>query len=707
VLDNSGAQVGFASVTSGGNLLATTDSVGIAVLKLNAGATKITVFFTGFKPFDTVLQAPGANTITINLQPESSSLEEVVVVSSTRTGQSIESSPTKVEVLGQEELTEESTIKPGNIASLLGDVSGIQIQQTSATSGNSNVRIQGLDGKYTQILRDGMPLYQGFSGGFGILTIPPLDLKQIELIKGAASTLYGGGAIAGLINLVSRKPTFNQTIDAIVNYSSLGEMNANVFLSKRNNHFGYTLFAGYNQQEAKDVNNDGFSDVPKGQSAVWHPQFFYYPDDKTVISLGYNGIVDDRIGGNMHMFTGNAISYYPSWYFEENYSLRNTAEYNVEHTYSNNDKLTLKGNYSIFNRKVTSDVNEDIEGTQSSYYNELSLLMPLKKSTLVAGLNLSGDDYQSVQPTNDAFVGLNNLTAGAFAQFSWFLSDKANVEAGMRADKHNNGYGMFFLPRIAGIWHITDHWGARAGFGMGYRTPDPLEILDNDTASKYYFMMPSGKLLAERSYGYNAEINYKLKWGNDNSLFINQAFFLTQVQNPIFPQVIVFKTISYNPSITLINASTQTETKGSDTYAKLTIHSWELYLGYTYTIATNAAYKLSNSYIPLTPRNRMAFVLTKEIQKLWRFGLEGSLIGSQYRDDGSTTPSYFLMALMVQRNLGKHVTLVLNGENLLNYKMSNVEPLYTGPYYEPVFKPIWAPIDGRVVNLSVRWKLSE
>jgi len=128
----------------------------------------------------------------------------VVVVSTTRSNDRIENATTKVEVLGLEEMNEESTIKPGNIASILGDVSGVQIQQSSATSGNANVRIQGLDGRYTQIIRDGMPLYGGYSGGFGILSIPPLDLRQIELIKGSSSTLYGGGAIGGLINLVSK-----------------------------------------------------------------------------------------------------------------------------------------------------------------------------------------------------------------------------------------------------------------------------------------------------------------------------------------------------------------------------------------------------------------------------------------------------------------------------------------------------------------------
>src|SRR6185503_10418801 len=101
------------------------------------------------------------------------------------------------EVIGLEEVEEESGVKPGHIASLLGDVAGIQAQQTSATTNNTELRIQGLPGEYTQMLRDGIPLFGGFAGSFSVLQIPPLDLKQIEIIKGSSSTLYGGGAIAG------------------------------------------------------------------------------------------------------------------------------------------------------------------------------------------------------------------------------------------------------------------------------------------------------------------------------------------------------------------------------------------------------------------------------------------------------------------------------------------------------------------------------
>jgi len=109
--------------------------------------------------------------------------------------------PTRVEFIGLEELGEKAIMNSANISLVLRESSGIQIQQTSLSSGNSSVRIQGLDGRYTQLLKDGFPLFGGFSSGLSIMQIPPLDLQQFEIVKGSSSTLYGGGAIAGLVNI--------------------------------------------------------------------------------------------------------------------------------------------------------------------------------------------------------------------------------------------------------------------------------------------------------------------------------------------------------------------------------------------------------------------------------------------------------------------------------------------------------------------------
>lgn len=256
-----------------------TDSTGYFSLNaIPAGTYLVSIRSVGYLPWDSLITFNQSVSVNISLPILEKELEDVVIVSSSRNNSRLEDLPTKVEVLGAEEVKEENQIKPGNIASLLGDIAGIQIQPTNAATGNADMRIQGLQGKYTQILRDGMPLFGGYSGSFGILQIPPLDLKQIELVKGPASTLYGGGAIAGMLNLVSKEPLLHKPEKSItLNRSSLLENNVNVFFSERNTKAGYTLYAGTTQQNAVDVDKDGFSDVAKVGSIFVHPRFFSLP----------------------------------------------------------------------------------------------------------------------------------------------------------------------------------------------------------------------------------------------------------------------------------------------------------------------------------------------------------------------------------------------------------------------------------------------
>ena len=680
-------------ISQNNHWLGSTDSIGRATISLNSPNTAIRCTAIGYKELDTLIPGNHTGTVQLMMISTDANFEEVIILSSTRGNQQIENSPLKVEVLGPEEMKEEAAIKPGNIASILGDVSGVQIQQSSVTSGNSNVRIQGLGGKYTQILRDGMPLYDGFSGGFGILSVPPLDLKQIELIKGSASTLYGAGAIGGLVNLISKRPGIKQEADFILNYTTLKELNANMYLSNRKKKIGYTLFAGYTQQAAVDVNKDDFSDVAQNKAIMIHPKLFYFLSDKTTISIGYSGSFDNRKGGDMYVLQQQADSQHQ--YYDNNKTIRHTEEYLVEHYLNNKGKISWKGNLSNFNRLNSSNTNS-LQGNQLSYYNELSLFRPYAHSEWVMGINLVGDQYKSISPDSMLLKSFSNRTLGVFSQYSLHIKEHTNIEMGMRLDLHQK-YGLFGLPRIAALHRFNEHWAARAGFGMGYKTPNPL-VPQNYDISLFALLPLNDQVRPEMSYGYNAEVNYKKEWNEHTSLFINQAFFLTQIEHPI-----IFETNSSN-RIDLVNASGTIVSKGFDSYAKLHYYSWELYLGYTYTDAQNH-YLSANRFIPLTPRNRAAFVLVKEFTTVWRIGIEGSYTGAQYRYDVSKTPSYVFLALMIQRNWGKHFAAVLNGENLLDYRMSRIESLYTGSMTAPVFKPLWAPIDGRVINLSLRWKL--
>ena len=129
--------------------------------------------------------------------------EEEIVVQATRSGRTVQDEAIRVDVIGREEIEEKMLMTPGNISMLVAETPGVRVQVTSPGLGASNVRMQGMSGRYTQLLSDGLPIYGGTSS-IGLLQIPPTDLGQVEVIKGAASALYGPSALAGVINLVSR-----------------------------------------------------------------------------------------------------------------------------------------------------------------------------------------------------------------------------------------------------------------------------------------------------------------------------------------------------------------------------------------------------------------------------------------------------------------------------------------------------------------------
>jgi iron complex outermembrane receptor protein/outer membrane receptor for ferrienterochelin and colicins len=395
----------------------------------------------------------------------------------------------------------------------------------------------------------------------------------------------------------------------------------------------------------------------------------------------------------MQVLEGNADAVHR--YFEKNTLRRNSFDLSVQHSWNNNNRVEFKNSISSFDRTISSN-DIDFTGNQQNYFSELTLFVPYKTNSFVAGVNATGDRFK--KHTSD--IPLNNFknnTLGLFAQNTWTFKEKTTLEAGLRND-YQLTYGNFFLPRVAIFHRLNEHWATRAGIGFGYKIPNALAPQTTDYAIQNILSLPAD-IKAEKSIGYNAEVNYKFHWGDKNELFINQAFFLTQLTRPIVGNV------QTNGDVVFNNETKPIVSRGSDTYIRAVMDEWELYTGYTFTIAERK-YLLQNQFIPLTPKNRFAFTIVKDFEEAGsRLGMEGSYTGSQYRDNDTKTPGYFFMAAMLEKAIGNHFSIVLNGENLLNYRQSKKEQLYTGSVTTPVFKPIWAPIDGRAINCSARWKL--
>ncbi len=674
------------------------------ITNLPLGKAQLIISYTGYTTIDTLINLVSQSNQVLNfsLAAEKGELEEVIIVSSSRTNSRIEDLPTKVEVLGSEEVKEENGIKPGNIASLLGDIAGIQIQQTSASTGNADMRIQGLQGKYTQILRDGMPLFGGYAGSFSILQIPPLDLQQIELVKGASSTLYGGGAIAGMLNLISKKPKLGKPEKSLtLNYSSLNEANLNTFFSGRNKELGYTLYAGTTQQKEMDIDKDGFSDVPKVKSVFVHPRFFVYGKNNATLTLGYTLNYEDRNGGDMSVLKG--INNNTHQYFDQNKSLRNTADAVWEKKYEDGGMLTAKANYSLMNRDITTNVF-GMSGNQSSWYSELAYSKKLDAHNMVMGVNFNGEAFTKNLPDSSALPNTAFNTMGAFIQDDWKISHAFTLQSGLRVD-HNNDYGTFVLPRLSLMYKMNNRVTMRLGGGEGYKTPSLFSSEVDDRAIPYIYGFASN-IKSEKSLGANYDVNYKTKW-NGWELTLNQTFFYNSIENPIsYRSLQMYQVADYrgivHPLSIFANESKSLESKGMESYIQAMKAPFEIYAGYVYTDAKRN-YNPAAINLPLIAKHKFATVFAYELSEDFKIGVEASYTGKQYLDNGAVTNPYTLAAIMLRYNVGK-ASFVLNCENVFDERQNKNGSLVIAPYTNPSFPEIWAPLDGRVINLSMHLK---
>ena len=213
--------------------------------------------------------------------------------------------------------------------------------------------------------------------------------------------MFGGGAIAGLINFISKEPTENSEATLTLNHSTLTETNINGYFAQRKNSFGYTLFAGFTNQNAVDVDGDNFSDVPFNRSLQLHPQLFFFINDSTKLRVGLTASFEDRIGGDMKAIKNNiTISnifqslshYFHSKYFEQNTTSYNAADVVYSHILENKKEFSFKSSINYFHRQSKTNFSS-FDGKQWNGYSEIYELIPSGNHSFMFGGNYLLDNF--------------------------------------------------------------------------------------------------------------------------------------------------------------------------------------------------------------------------------------------------------------------------------------------------------------------------
>lgn len=655
---------------------------------------RLLISYVGYTSVDLKIM-PATAVLPLEIRLKSDEELEEVTISTTRTNSRIEDLAVKVEVLGAEELEEEASLVPGGMGSLLGDLSVITIQRTGAVSGNDAVRMQGLAPGYTQLLQDGLPLYGGFSGSLGVLNIPPLDLRQVEIVKGSSSTLYGGGAIGGLINFLSKTPGEKPVTTFLLNQTTLGETDANAFFSRKTtNSQGFTILTAGTLKAARDINSDGFAEVARSRQWLVHPRYFWGLGKKTSGDLGFTFSQNHLRGGDWAAIkSGEASAEHP--FLQKEQTQRLSANGQIATRLSKNAVWTFRGAGSVFQRSGNYAALH-FKGRQINTYLESNVVLKTRACDWVFGANLTSEHFQLREAFPAlAFGNFGAQTLGVFVQNDYRFASKWTLQTGFRVD-HNSRYGSFALPRASLLYKVSRDFSARLGYGRGYKTPDLFLVVE---PSSFPQLQPLSRAVrADVAHSLNADLNYQKLLFDAVSMQINQAFYVVALAHP-------FEVVSDGTgNISLQNAAATGRVYGTDTYIQFKYSELELYFGYNHTLSERHLASGRRVYEPFNPQNKIAATLAWSVPEKWRFGVETAYTGNQYVGDNRQVPSYWFWAAMIARQFHWGI-LALNCENIGDARQSRKESLVTGGFLNPSFTPIWGPVEGRVVNLSLKINL--
>jgi iron complex outermembrane receptor protein len=662
-----------------------TGADGQAVLTLLPGPAFVVVTKIGLKPDTLTLLVPARDTnLSVVLEEDPVEVEEVLVTS-TRADRRIEDQPLRVEVLGREEIEEKLLMTPGDITMLLNETGGLRVQNTSPSLGGANIRVQGLRGRYTLVMSDGLPLY-GQTGGLGLLQVPPMDLGQVEVIKGAAAALYGSSALGGAVNLISRRPLGEREI--LLNGTTQGGTDAVLWTSGNRGSWGYTFLGSAHRQSRIDRDGDGWTDVPGYERVVARPRLFLDDGRGRSVFATIGLTIEGREGGTLDDRTAPDGSAYR----EDLSTTRLDAGTVGRVSLGQGLLLALRGSGMLQrHRHQFGTVGEpDRHGTT---FGEAAVSRTGKRGVWVAGVALQSDAYRSASfPAFDYTFTVPSL----FAHGEYNLASAVTLAGSARLDAHSE-YGTVLNPRFAVLTSLSDRWSARVSAGSGFFAPTPFT--EETEVTGLARLLPLAGLRAEHARSASLDIG----GGVTRNWELNATLFSSVIDHAVQLR----ETETEAGGFELINAAGATRTYGGDLLMRWRREPLHMTLTYTYTHSSEPEPTGSaRREVALTPRHALGFVGLVEQEGRGRVGIELYYTGQQALEENpyrTTSRPYVIIGALAERRFGS-ARVFVNFENITDVRQTNYDPLVrpTRAADGRWTTDAWAPLDGRVVNGGVR-----
>ena len=660
-----------------------TDALGLVVVTLPPGHTEIVVVKDGFAPASAAveLQANQQQPVLVELN-RGASVEEHVTVSATRTDKRVEDVPMRVDVLNAEEVQEQVMQGPGDVVNMLREMGGLHVASSSPSLGAASVRIQGMKGRYTRFLSDGLPLFGEQVGGLGLLQIPPVDLGQVEVIKGVASALYGAGAVGGVVNLIARRPT-DKSQEFLFNRSSRGETDAVGYVSAPlQGGWGATLLAGGHGHAENDIDGDGWADLPSYKRAEVRPRVFWDNHSGSSLFVTTGVTWETRAGGTT---PGSVLPATQSAYRET----LGTGRYDVGLV-----GQTLVSDYVVSARAsgtwqshdhAFGDVRE--RDTHDTFFAELSARRKVGRQTFVLGAAFERDAFDARDTPQFSYAF---KVPGLFVQDDIDVAPWFSLSGSARLDVHSE-YGTFVSPRVSALFR-SGGWSSRVSAGTGFFPTTPLT--EETEAAGLSRLTIRGPLRAETGQG--ASVDLTRTAGPFSSTV---TLFASRLEHPVF----VDRTDAY----TIANQPFASTNVGAEFLATWRREPVSLTAVYDFIHAREYE-DTAFADVPLTPRHAVTVLAGLEDEDVGRFVLEWFYTGRQRLEANpfrNTSVPYQSFGLLAERVIGK-VRLFINGEDLTNVRQTQ---------FDPVIRPTrgvdgrwtvdaWAPLDGRNINGGIRVK---